>query len=63
MNLDIYCNYCDTQASVKHDKIYMKCHCDDDNRILDLMDHAKHNVYGDYLYSVLGDNFIFVDVK
>lgn len=63
MDLNIYCNYCDTQASIRDELIYMRCHCDDDHRIINLKDHVRYNVHGDYLYSMLGDNFTYVEVK
>lgn len=41
----------------------MTCHCCDDDRIINLKDHTEHDKYRDYLYSMVGDNFIYNEEK
>ena len=59
----ISCNYCDTPAKVKRDKIYMQCHCDDDRRIIDVREYLLEDKHHDYLYSMFNDEYEYVDVK
>jgi len=62
-HLDIRCNICDTPATVKKNFIYMRCHCCDDRRIIDINDHTLSDKYSDYLYSMFNDEFEFCDSK
>lgn len=57
--IDIRCNYCDTQAKIKGDFIYMRCDCCDDRRIINLKDHIQLNYHEDYLYSMVSDDFVY----
>jgi len=59
----ISCNYCDTQAKLKRDKIYMQCHCDDDRRIIDVREYLLEDKHHDYLYSMFSDDYEYVNVK
>lgn len=52
--MKIFCNYCKLQATIRNNKIYMKCHCDDDLRIISMEDKIKHT---DYLY-ILDSNIL-----
>jgi len=61
-HLDIRCNICDTQTTVKNSFIYMRCHCCDDRRIININDHVAGD-HDDYLYSMLNDEFEYSDVK
>ena len=62
-NIKITCNYCDTPAKIKRDKIYMMCHCCDDRRIIDIKEYLIHDKHHDYLYSMFNDDFEFNDEK
>lgn len=62
-HIDIRCSICDTQATVKGNYIYMRCHCCDDRRIININDHVDRNDHSDYLYSMINDEFEFCDAK
>ena len=62
-DLQITCNYCDTQAKIKRDKIYMQCHCDDDRRIIDVREYLLEDKHHDYLYSMFNENFVYNEAK
>ena len=62
-DVDIVCNYCNTQVKVKRDKIYMQCHCDDDRRIIDIREYLVEDKHHDYLYSMFNENFEYNDCK
>ncbi len=61
--IDIRCNYCDTVASIKNGYIRMQCHCCDENRIIPLTDHLDYDQHGDYLYSMMSDDFVYNEEK
>ena len=58
-DIQISCNYCDTPAKIKRDKIYMNCHCDDERRIIDVREYLVEDKHHDYLYSMFNDNFVY----
>ena len=62
-NIEITCNYCDTPVKIKRDKIYMMCHCCDERRIMSLQEYIDTNSEGEYLYSMVDDNFVFNEEK
>ena len=62
-HLDIRCNICDTKANVRDNFIYMRCHCCDDRRIININDHVDNNRHDDYLYSMFNDEFEYSDSK
>jgi len=62
-NIQINCNYCNTPVIIKRDKIYMKCHCDEDRRIIDLQEYLLEDKHHDYLYSMFSDGYEFHDEK
>ena len=62
-HIDVRCNICDTSATVKGNYIYMRCHCCDDRRIININDHVNRNDHSDYLYSMFNDEFEFCDTK
>ena len=62
-DLQITCNYCDTAAKIKRDKIYMQCHCDDDRRIIDIREYLLEDKHHDYLYSMFSEEYEFYDEK
>lgn len=62
-DLQITCNYCDTPAKIKRDKIYMLCHCDDERRIVDVREYLVEDKHHDYLYSMFNDDYDFYDEK
>lgn len=55
MNIEIYCNMCDTASKIKYNYIFMNCLCNDDIRIIDINKY-KLGYYNDYLYSAMCDN-------
>lgn len=61
--IDIKCNYCDTAVKIKNQRIYMTCHCCDENRIINLNDHILSNKHDDYLYSMISDDFVYNEEK
>jgi hypothetical protein len=61
-DITISCNYCNTPAKIKRDKIYMQCHCCDDRRIIDLREYVIQDKHHDYLYSMFNENYVFNDV-
>jgi hypothetical protein len=61
--IDIRCNICDTLASVKNNFIYMRCHCCDERRIIQLNEHTDWNQHDDYLYSMMSDDFVYNEQK
>lgn len=62
-DITISCNYCNTPAKIKRDKIYMQCHCDDDRRIIDIREYLLEDKHHDYLYSMFSDEYEYVNVK
>jgi len=62
-DLQITCNYCDTPAKIKRDKIYMQCHCCDDRRIIDVREYLLEDKHHDYLYSMFSENFVYNEAK
>lgn len=62
-DIQISCNYCDTPAKIKRDKIYMNCHCCDDRRIIDVREYLLENKHHDYLYSMFNENFVYNESK
>lgn len=63
MNIQVRCNYCDEPAVLKNNYIRMMCHCCDDRRIMSLKEYVDTNSEGDYLYSMMDDNFAFNEEK
>ena len=62
-DIQISCNYCDTPAKIKRDKIYMNCHCCDDRRIIDVREYLLESKHHDYLYSMFNENFVYNESK
>ena len=63
MNIQVRCNYCDEPAIIKNNYIRMMCHCYDDRRIMSLQEYVDTNSEGDYLSSMMDDNFAFNEEK
>ena len=63
MNIEVRCNYCDEPAVLKNDYIRMMCHCCDERRIMSLQEYIDTNSEGEYLYSMMDDNFAFNEEK
>jgi len=61
--IKILCHICNTPAKIKHDKIYMNCHCDDERRIINIREYLVENKHDDYLYSMFNDDFEYNDEK
>ena len=62
-HIEIKCNICDTTATVKNNFIYMRCHCCDDRRIININEHTTFGNHSDYLYSMFDDEFEYSDMK
>jgi hypothetical protein len=48
-NLNIHCVHCKTKVKVKNNKIYMRCLCNEDDRIINL-DNIKRFIDDGELY-------------
>lgn len=65
MNYQFLCKFCDTPTRTTPSKIYMRCMCDDENRILPItyLDDIKKVFVPDNLYLLETERPFYADME